>query len=133
MGFNLYDPEACLYSTSNLQEVKNIFNFKSRCYRFRKHGYPSCEPCCSLLFGSFLAEWNEEIKSKILSFLEYIDNEKRCDVCKRKYKLTKKKLYSQHLYLFPIAHVNIYASICPSCLMKTIYNDSDDDENRQLK
>jgi hypothetical protein len=93
---------------------------------------PSFCTTCSYLVRPYFAEWNEDIRSKISSLLEHINNEKRCDVCKRKYKLKKEELSVQHLYM-PIVHVNVYASICQNCLMKTIYNDSADDKNNQLK
>ncbi|MBI5195023.1 MAG: hypothetical protein HZA10_01730 [Nitrospirae bacterium] len=87
---------------------------------------------CSYLTRPYFAEWNEDIRNRVINFLENIDNEKRCDVCKRKYKLKKVELSFQHLYM-PIVHVNIYSSICPKCLMKTVFNDLTDVENNQLK
>lgn len=131
MGFDLNDhPEVCFYAKGNLQEEEKY----KCCWRFRKHKYSACEPCCSLLFDSFRAEWDAASKSKILLFYETLDKERRCDVCKRKYKLTIKKLAKDLLFdMVPIVHVNIYASICPNCLIKTIYHVSDDDEHQQLR
>lgn len=93
---------------------------------------PSFCTKCSYLTRPYFAEWNEDIRKRITAFLESIDNEKRCDVCRKKYRLKKDELSFQHLYI-PIAHVNIYSSICPECLMKTILNDMPDDENNQLQ
>jgi hypothetical protein len=98
-----------------------------------RHQYPPsfCTECFYLT-RPYHAEWNGDIKNRVIEFLNSLDSVRRCNICKRKYKLKKIDISVQQLYM-PIVHVNIYSSICPNCLMKIIYNDIPDLESTQLK